>query len=51
MSKAPTSQQNPAKAAAVAPRTPMRWVVMAFALLFALALIVIGTSVWMLHLI
>jgi hypothetical protein len=28
-----------------------RWVVMAFALLFALALIVIGTSVWMLHLI
>ncbi len=31
------------------PKAPVRWVVTAFVLLFALALVVIASSVWILH--
>ncbi len=31
------------------PKTPARWVVTAFLILLALALIVVGSSIWILH--
>ena len=45
------AQKDNSTETSATPRTPMRWVVLAFALLFALALVVIATSVWMLHLV
>jgi hypothetical protein len=51
MDKSSTAVQTDQNVPPTSPRTPARWVVMAFVLLLALALIVIATSVWMLHLV
>jgi hypothetical protein len=47
MPESPTAQPT---TAAATPRPPTRWVVLAFAILLALALVVIASSVWILHL-
>jgi hypothetical protein len=46
----PDQPQIASVPAAEKPRIPVRWVVMAFSILLVLALIVIGTSLWILHL-